>query len=114
MDRVPSLRGGQRRVGPPQREDHPLCDVELEDVRGRAGIIDWNYLWDAPQLIEYMMLLAEIKPWSTAEPEECVLAYIFRRRVVQGRWPCHETYYAEVQTQKGHLGRKDRDRGVTS
>ena len=36
-------------------------------------IIDGNQVWDTPKSIEYVMMLAEIKPWFTEEPDECVL-----------------------------------------
>ena len=93
MDRVPSLH--QPRVGANVESDHrggkitrlvvhDLANlpegrtppsVERKDA-ARTGdllIIDGNQVWDDPQAIEYVMVLAEIKPWFTEEPDECVL-----------------------------------------
>ena len=88
MDRVPSLR--QPRVGANVGSDHRrgniialrlmtwptyLMSVERKDAArtGNLLIIDGNQVWDGPQAIEYVIVLAEIKPWFTEEPDEYVL-----------------------------------------
>ena len=61
------------------REGHPRARVasngRMQRERGMClYVIDWNEVWDAPHAIEYMTVLAEIKPWFTEEPYECVLS----------------------------------------
>lgn len=49
--------------------------VERKDAArtGNLLIIDGDQVWDTPKSIEYVMMLAEIKPWFTEEPDEYVL-----------------------------------------
>ena len=92
VDGVPRVR--QPRVGADVDSDHcrgkitlPVIDdlanlsegrtplksssVEWKDA-ARTLIIDGNQVLDALQTVEYVMVLAEIKPWFTEEPDECV------------------------------------------